>query len=165
MTQATRIFSFLVNNPLTRPKDIANRLKIPQASVRRALFNLRQKNIVSRPRKDFTASIKLFSIESIRFRQEHDLETKEKPIAKQISELFWTKILKTGNSEIWDKDIVASTWEHGESPKRFDELKKAILEFGDLERIRIGDLGYSRISRKTEPDFIPEFPEIEVHTE
>ena len=78
---------------------------------------------------------------------------------------FWIKILKTGGSEKHDTDIVASTWEKKERPKRFEELKKAILDFGNLFSLKVGDLGYSRTEEKSEPVEIPEFPEIEVHTE
>ena len=169
MTQATKIFSFLLKNPLTRPFEIAKKLNFPQASVRRALFNLRQKNIVSKPRKDFTASIKLHTIETIKFKKEHELKISDLPEQppKQASKLFWRKLIKTGKSEKWEEDLVASTWEHFEGGKesRFFELKRDMMEWARTKKIKVGDLGYSKVGLKREPQSIPEFPEIEVHTE
>ncbi len=168
MTQATQIFSFLLKNPLTRPKEIAKKLKIPSASVRRALFNLREKNIVSKPRKDGDASIKLHTKETNEFQDEHNLRSIKDSTPKKASKLFWVKILKTGKSEKWETNLVASTWEHfeGGEESRFSELKKAMKDWAELEKnIDNIDVGYSKTSRKTEPKNIPEFPKIEVHNE
>ncbi len=168
MTQATKIFSFLLKNPLTRPIEISRKLKIPSASVRRALFNLRVKNIVSKPRKDFTASIKLHTLETEEFKETHDLEKEEKAKPKQASKLFWRKIVKSGKSgKNHPTDLVASTWEHFEGgfESRFTELKEKMRKWAELEKLQIGDLGYSKTGLKKEPTDIPEFPKIEVHTE
>lgn len=57
MTQKADIFSFLLKNPNLRPIEIAKSLGFPAPSVRRVLHTLRQSNIVSLPKKDFTSRI------------------------------------------------------------------------------------------------------------
>ena len=54
MTQESRIFSYLINNPNKKPSQIAEVLGIPNPSVRRALFGLRKKGLITKPiKKDF----------------------------------------------------------------------------------------------------------------
>tara|TARA_R110002051_G_C8740147_1_gene498954 strand:- start:1667 stop:2116 length:450 start_codon:yes stop_codon:yes gene_type:complete len=78
---------------------------------------------------------------------------------------YYTKILKTGASGKHEKNLVASTWENKKNPLRFKELKKALLDFADLNKIRTKDLGYENNKKLNEPLDIPQFPEIEVTTE
>jgi hypothetical protein len=48
-TQEDLIFSFLLKNPNARPIEISKTLNILGPSVRRAIFNLREEKILSRP--------------------------------------------------------------------------------------------------------------------
>ncbi len=153
MTQKTSILSFLLKNPNSRPFQIAKALGFPAPSVRRELFELRQDNRVSKPRKNFTVSILRKTIDEIKFQKPEEIE------------VFYVKVLKTGNSGLWSRNLVASTYEDKENPDRFKELKKAMEEYAQLDQIPIGDLGYSNNFQDTEPIDTPEFPEIEVHTE
>ena len=48
-TQEDLIFSFLLKNPNAKPIEISKALKILNPSVRRTIFKLREKNILSKP--------------------------------------------------------------------------------------------------------------------
>lgn len=168
MTQKTDIFTFLLKNPNARPAEISKKLKIKPESVRARLFELRAEKIVSKPikkgKKQGTSKIRQTKqaksfLELIKI-------TKPKPKEIEIEEIeYYTKILKTGASAKHDKNLIASTWENKKNPLRFRELKQALLDFADLNKIRTKDLGYENNKKLNEPSMIPEFPEIEVTTE
>lgn len=174
MTQKTSIFSFLLKNPNSRPFEIAQALNMKAPSVRRAIFELRSDKILTAKKlRDPTVKIrntkqsrdfKEFVIEYLKKVKPKEPRKKKKKEPKPII-LYFTKILKTGGSNKHDKKIVASTYENQESPERFQELKKAIMEFANLYRLQTRDLGYQRKKVKNQPVKIPEFPKIEVHTE
>jgi hypothetical protein len=168
LTQKTDIFSFLLKNPNARPIEISKKLKIPAPSVRRAIFTLRQEKILSKPimtgKNKGTVKIR----QTKKAKSFLELIKKVKPKPKEIEEEeeeFYTKILKTGASGKHEKNLVASTWENKKNPLRFKELKKALLDFADLNKIRTKDLGYENNKKLNEPLDIPQFPEIEVTTE
>jgi hypothetical protein len=168
LTQKTDIFSFLLKNPNARPIEISKKLKIPAPSVRRAIFTLRQEKILSKPvitgKNKGTVKIR----QTKKAKSFLELIKKVKPKPKEIEEEeeeFYTKILKTGASGKHEKNLVASTWENKKNPLRFKELKKALLDFADLNKIRTKDLGYENNKKLNEPSMIPKFPEIEVTTE
>lgn len=168
MTQKTDIFTFLLKNPNARPAEISKKLKIKPESVRARLFELRAEKIVSKPikkgKKQGTSKIRQTKqaksfLELIKI-------TKPKPKEIEIEEIeYYTKILKTGASAKHDKNLIASTWENKKNPLRFRELKQALLDFADLNKIRTKDLGYENNKKLNKPSMIPEFPEIEVTTE
>lgn len=54
MSQRNSIFSFILDNPNLRPKEIAEALGFPAPSVRRTLFQLRSEGALSKPKADFT---------------------------------------------------------------------------------------------------------------
>jgi DNA-binding Lrp family transcriptional regulator len=174
LTQQTEIFSFLLKNPNARPIEISKKLKIPAPSVRRAIFTLRKEKILSKPvitgKNKGTVKIR----QTKKAKSFLELIKKVKPKPKEIEieieeeeeeEEFYTKILKTGASGKHDRNLVASTWENKKNPLRFKELKKALLDFADLNKIRTKDLGYENNKKLNEPSMIPKFPEIEVTTE
>ncbi len=152
MSQETQIFTFLLNNPNVKPKEIADALGFPRPSVRRVLFTFRKKMIVSKPRKNLTSNI-LKTTKAIEF--EEDIEFEEKEEEEEIED-FYVKTLKTSG---YRKNLVASTWEEtkGGKESRFKELKKRMEEFAQIKKISIDDLGYSNVLQHTEPIIAPEF--------
>jgi hypothetical protein len=174
LTQKTDIFSFLLKNPNARPIEISKKLKIPAPSVRRAIFTLRQEKILSKPimtgKNKGTVKIRQTKkaksfLELIKKVKPKPKEIEEEKEEEEEEEEFYTKILKTGASGKHEKNLVASTWENKKNPLRFKELKKALLDFADLNKIRTKDLGYENNKKLNEPLDIPQFPEIEVTTE
>lgn len=162
MNQKTTIFSFLLKNPNSRPIEISKALKLKSSSVNSAISRLRKDGVLTKPKKNHTVRVKSFQNNKVNqfFKK---IQKKPKEIEKKLE--YFTKILKTGGSNKHDKKIVASTWENQENPERFQELKKAIMEFANLYRLQTRDLGYQRKKVMNQPVKIPEFPDIEVHTE
>lgn len=165
MSQKTKIFSFLLKNPNLRPIEISKALKLKKGSVNSAISRLRKDGILTKPKKNHTVRVKSLQNNIVnQFLKKIQRKTKE--VEKKIPKIeYFTKILKTGGSNKHDKKIVASTYETQENPERFQELKKAIMDFANLYRLQTRDLGYQRKRVLSEPVKIPEFPEIEVHTE
>lgn len=159
MSQKTLIFSFLLKKSPKKysSKQISNYLKLNPTSTRGRLSQLHTEGKINRE------LIRKFKIGR---KQAKYFIKKPRKIKPKIEKLeYFTKILKTGGSNKHDKKIVASTYETQENPERFLELKKAIMDFANLYRLQTRDLGYQRKKVSNQPVKIPEFPDIEVHTE
>ncbi len=166
ITQSSKIFSFLIDNPNSRPMEIANKLKIPAPSVRRALTALRKNKIVTKPNKYGSGKFGQVKVRRTKAAKKFSKDVIEAHQSFEIK--YWIKILKTGNSNESNRtDLVASTWEFkkGIGDSRRTELKlKLEREYG-ITNLKGRDLNYSRYFMINEPTQIPQFPDIEVHKE
>ena len=95
MTQKDTILQFLSKQKFdVRPRDIANALNIPKPSVRRALFNLRNDALVSKPRENRRVEI-LAMGEVITSKKEIDEKVKElEEEEEEEPEIFRREIVK-----------------------------------------------------------------------
>ena len=153
MTQETDIFSFLLKNPNARPSEISKKLKIPSASVRRAIFTLRQKKILSKPiitgKKKGT--VKIRQTKKAKSFLQLIKKVKPKPKPKEIEEeeepitIFKKTLGVTLYCQGLEKNFKAVLFESTEYPDREDELRLTIERFtnndcGDKETKK--SLGY-----------------------
>lgn len=166
ISQESQIFSFLFNNSNKefRPIEIAEKLGINKNSVRRALYNLRQKNTISKPKEDG----KVFVISTKESKNlAYEIENKIKLVKKEKIEIpvitYYRKIVKgviycTGNK----RSIYAYTYEPNTINREKRLLTEIYLKFPNCSEINKG-YGYDDRKIITAPEII--FPVIEVGEE
>ena len=141
-TQEDLIFSFLLKNPNAKPIEISKALKILNPSVRRTIFKLREKSILSKPVRTGKkrGTVKIRKTKEARVFQKLLKKIKPKPKI----EIFWKKTLGlTLYCNRQETNFKAIIIESSKFPDRENKLRSALFDYtiddcGDIEKANLG---------------------------